>query len=106
MAVGAVVEDALGVVHVAIVADAAGRGGPGRVGDVDHEKPPGTGKAARGANRINHVRLLVRDDVVRGSEALVPCSEVGGDVECDWPTWSHSQKLYGLVWLLSSLQEC
>jgi len=78
---GALVDDALGVVDVAVLGDAAGGGGLGGVGDVNDEHAARAGGVAgvgagAAADGVDEVLLLVRDEVVGRAEA----AEVGGQV--------------------------
>lgn len=71
---GSSVDDALSVMYIAILANATGRRGFFGIGNIDHEEATsasgvagiGTGSTT---DSVDHVDFLVRDDVVRGSEA-------------------------------------
>lgn len=73
---GAPVDDALRVVDVAVVGNAARVLRPLRVRDVDHPEAGTALEAVLGADGDDEVRLLVHDDVVAGAET----GEVGGQV--------------------------
>lgn len=80
-AIGTLVDDALRVVHVTTRRQAAGFDGRRRVGHVHHEQTTLAAGRGGGADGVDHVGLFVRDDVVRGAEALVDGGEVFGDGE-------------------------
>lgn len=79
--VGALVDNALRVVDVAARRQAAGFDGRGGVGHVYHEETALATGGSGGADGVDHLGLLVRDDVVRGPEALVDGGQVsrGGE---------------------------
>lgn len=80
--VWAIINHALGIVDIAILAHAARRRGSGRVGDVDHEKTPFARQVTGSSHSVDHVLFLMRDDVVGRAEARVPCREVSLNAEC------------------------
>lgn len=83
--VDAAVDDALGVVDVAVLARAAEESGLSRVLDVYHDETAVGARAAcvgGGADNENGVGLFVGDDVVGRSYARVQGSEVRLDAEC------------------------
>lgn len=70
----ALVDDALGIVDVAVLANAAGGDGVLGVGDIDHEESTGAGGVAgvgsgAAADAVDHVDLLVGDEVVGSADA-------------------------------------
>lgn len=82
--VWAAVHDTLGVVDVAVLTDAAWRDWPGGVGDIDHEEATSAGRAAGCPNGVDHIRLLVGDNIVGGAKAGVEGCEVCFDAESRW----------------------
>lgn len=83
--VDAAVDDALGVVDVAVLACASEEGGFGGILDVHHDQAAVGARAAcigGGADNEDGVGLFVGDDVVGGSYAGVQGSEVLPDAEC------------------------
>lgn len=84
LGVRAVVDDALRVVDVAILADATWRDGLGGVGDIEHEEAAFAGGATASADGVDHVLLLMGDDVVGGAEAGVEGRQVCCGAEGFW----------------------
>ncbi len=81
LGVRAIVDDTLGIVNIAVGADAPGRGWIGRHRDVEHEEAAFAAGAARRTDRIDHVLLLVGHNIVRGSETTVPSGQIVLDAE-------------------------
>lgn len=81
LGIGTVVDDTLRIVYVAVLADTSGRCWVGGIGYVEHEESAFAAGAARRSDGIDHVLLLVRNDVVRGSETTVPSGQIVTDVE-------------------------
>ena len=75
---GAAVDDALRVVDVAVLADAAGILRALGVRDVDHPEAAAALEVRLGADSDDEVGLLVRDDVVAGAEAVEVRRDIAG----------------------------
>lgn len=70
----AIVDDALSVMDVTVIGSAACILGVARVRNIYGPETGATLEAALGSNSVDHIDLLVGDQVVRGTKAI----EVGG----------------------------
>ena len=96
LGVGSVVDNALCIMHIAVLTNTSRRGQVGGIAHVEHEESAFAAGATRGPDGIYHVLLLMRDDVVRGSETTIPSSQIFAGVERLWRT-PDGQELWRLV---------
>ncbi len=80
--------------HVPVLARTARAGRPARVAHIDHVQTPGARKTACRADGVDHLRRLVRDDVVGRAEAGEPGGQIRPGVEDDRPLRRDGQELW------------
>jgi hypothetical protein len=79
--------------HIAILVHTAGRRWLRGIRNIHHPQASSAAMRPGRSNCVDHVRLLVSDDVVRAPKSVVPGLEIAGNRECGRFTRIRAQKL-------------